>query len=632
MTSVNISNITIYAGNGFAVNFTVYPQDARAFNITANIVAPQNWTANPSYFNVGSILKYSSGYNQSAISVPNMTLPGTYLLNITANWTNLDNSSGYNLTSIQVNVLSNPLLDILENSQSLVISAGNTKNATYTLVSVGNDNATNISFYCTSGVVCQNFTINFTPRNISSLSPMSWEAFNVTVTVPTNYPAGTYDGIIKANASGGIYDIAFVSVFVPINLSWLQTPSQIQTNVIQGTHGSVGYITIQNTGNAFITLGVTNFGNGSSYITINATQLNIPIGGYETIMVNYTAPVLYNLTTYSTEIMTINSSADPSVMSTTVSIDIYPFFVNVLYPTESNPRINVSENDNIEIIVNISYGTSTVTENLMWNVSMVNTSMVYPVSLISVNYSAGEGLWYLNFTAPNMSIGAGFDLNVTATYNINGTNITHSDYESKAIVYTDPYPPSVAISVPARVPQNSSTYINVTATDTGGVKNATLLVTYPNSSTDSFSMSYVSRTGDTYLYTLLFTNTQQIGIYSVTAIACDMSSNCNSTNTTFEIFPAVWFSGLAVDEEKTYKPPLNVTFHFYTVGTNTTLQLQFKPIHRLLQRDNRREDIRPRCHNVERLIGFLRLADTFQRVQPCGLRLDKALPHRRGSP
>jgi hypothetical protein len=570
ITSINITNITVYNGDAFAVNFSIYPQDARVYNITVNMSVPQNWTANPNYFDFGNILKYNSKYSMTAISVSNGTLPGIYLANITVNWTNLDNTSGYNSTAIQVNVLSNPMIDIVENSQSLVITGGNTKNATFTLMSVGNDNVTNISLYCVSGVVCQNFTINFTPSNISSLAPPESTTFNVTVTVPVNYPTGVYDGIIKANATGGIYDIAFISVFVPINLSWTQTPSQIEMNVIQGTQGKIGDITIQNTGNAFITLGVTNLGNGSSYITINSTQLSLPMGGFGTIAVNYTALVLYNLTTYSTEIMTINTSADPSVKSTSVSINVYPFFVNIIYPIESNPRINVTPNDTIEIMVNVTYGTSPVTQNITWNVLMVNTSTAYHVNLTSVNYSVADNLWHLDFSAPNMSLGAGFDLNISATYNMNGTNLTHSDYEGKAIIYTDPYPPDLAIIVASRVPANSSTYINVTATDSGGVKNATLMVRYPDNSTQNFNMTYVSRTGDNYLYTLLFTNTAQIGIYSVTATACDLSSNCNSTSKTFEIFPAVWFSGLAVDEEKIQKPPLNVSFYFNMIGTSTS--------------------------------------------------------------
>src|SRR4030042_1407678 len=271
-------------------------------------------------------------------------------------------------------------------------------------------------------------------------------------------------------------------------------------NVIQGTQGKVGDISLRNIGNAFLMVGVTNLGNGSSYISGNATELPLPIGEYGTIAVNYTAPVIYSLTTYSTQVMTINTSADPSVKSTSVFVNVYPLFLNILYPTEANSRINVSENDTIEIIVNATYGASPITQNLTWNVTMINTSMGYQVNLSSANYSAGDGLWHLNFSAPNMSIGSGFDLNVTVTYFINATNITHFDYEGKCIIYSDPYPPALFITVPSRVPANSSTYINLTASDPGGVKNASMAVTYPNNSTQNSSMTLVSMSGDTYLY------------------------------------------------------------------------------------------------------------------------------------
>jgi hypothetical protein len=42
---------------------------------------------------------------------------------------------------------------------------------------------------------------------------------------------------------------------------------------------------------------------------------------------------------------------------------------------------------------------------------MVNTNTIYYVSLSSINYSVADNLWHLNFSAPNMSLGSGFDIN-----------------------------------------------------------------------------------------------------------------------------------------------------------------------------------------------------------------------------
>ncbi|RLJ09732.1 MAG: hypothetical protein DRP15_02640, partial [Candidatus Aenigmatarchaeota archaeon] len=105
----------------------------------------------------------------------------------------------------------------------------------------------------------------------------------------------------------------------------------------------------------------------------------------------------------------------------------------------------------------------------------------------------------------------------------------------------------------------------------GGIKNVTMNVTFPNGTSYEYNMTYISRSGDIYIYELNLTDTDDIGVYSLNATAYDIAGNMNYTTSSFEIFPGVMFSGVSVDEEKIHKPPIVVNFTFYKPGTNETL-------------------------------------------------------------
>ncbi|RLE15252.1 hypothetical protein DRJ04_00800, partial [Candidatus Aerophobetes bacterium] len=572
ITSVSIENITMRTGEEFNFNFTLIPLYSRVYNLSVNISAPEGWKINRTYFTFGNLLKQSSRSNHTSIFVSLGTFPGTYLVNITANWTNLNGTEGYNITSIRVTILSNPQIDIVGDylplDGPLIIIGGRYDEAQIYVNSTGNDNATNIRFYCLSGTVCENFTVEFIPPVISYLPPGHVNYTVINVSVPLNFPAGPYWGLIKANITTGAYDTAIINVTVPINLSWTQVPDMLTKRVIQGTEGTLGYITITNVGNAYLRLAIAKSGNLSIF-DINTTTLSLAIGESAVIEVTYTAPVVYTLTNYSAEIITINTTADPSTRSTFVEIEVHPYFVDIISPTEKQPLINVSMLDNIQVKVNVTYENSPVTSGLSWNLTLSHADMSIPINLTSAVYSEEEGLWLLNFTAPDLPIGTGYDLNVTAIYETIG--ISWYDYEPKSIVYADPYPPWIDIYVPPRVPANTTARIYANVTDPGGVKNASIAIIKPDNTTLESNMTFIERVGDIYRYLFDFTETDMNGIYTVIVTACDLSGNCNSTNTTFEIFPAAYFSGRMVDEEGIDKPPLNVTFILYYPGTETQL-------------------------------------------------------------
>ena len=114
-------------------------------------------------------------------------------------------------------------------------------------------------------------------------------------------------------------------------------------------------------------------------------------------------------------------------------------------------------------------------------------------------------MWTLNFTAPNLQAGTAYDLNVTANF----TNITilHYAVESEAIIYTDVDPPLIEIFVDALVPVNTSTTIRVNVTDSGGIENTSALIIYPDSSNQTFNLTFIERIGIVSEYELIFSLT-----------------------------------------------------------------------------------------------------------------------------
>ena len=132
----------------------------------------------------------------------------------------------------------------------------------------------------------------------------------------------------------------------------------------------------------------------------------------------------------------------------------------------------------------MTYGNLPVNDSaiIYFNITLSNETHSYPISVISSAYSNLTGLWTLNFSAPNLSIGKGYDITVNATYvNI---SLSRTDRENKAIIYEDPYYPLVTVIVPSRVPANSTVDILVNATDSGGIGNVTKIMIYPANTTE----------------------------------------------------------------------------------------------------------------------------------------------------
>ncbi|MFH1249195.1 MAG: DUF87 domain-containing protein [archaeon] len=571
-TVITLRNISLSDGQNFSISIDVNNTGySRAFGVNLTIDNISNWYSEPYFFGIGTLLKQQSYTNITSIFVPAGLYPGNYSINFTTNWTNLNGINDVNTTNLTVRVLSNPLLDVLENSMNMTVYTGGWNTQNFTLSSIGNDNATSINFSCSSGAVCNNFTVEFNPMNLSYLSAGAWDSIRVNVSVPVNFPTGSYYGVISAIAARNVLTSVPIHVAIPVNISWEQTPLIITREVVAGKTGPFGDVKIINTGNVPLIAELLTYGNASAYLGLNVSSpLSIGAGETSFIGISFDAPAPSMKTNYIGYLATINNSAVISQQTTTLNLTVHPFFANITSPTEAKPKINVSGGDVINASVNITYRGVILSDSIVFNVMLQNSTFSTNASIIAASYSLANRLWLVNFTAPNLASGHAYDLNITANYTLQ--KIAYFDVENSSIIYIDNTPPFVDIDVPTDVPGNTTAFISINATDSGGIKNVTANLTDPQNATSSLIvLNFSYRDGNIYVYDFGFTNTTLVGIYKITARACDISGNCNFSTSQFGVFPRLWFVGRTVNEEDPLKPAIVVNFVFYEAGTNTVI-------------------------------------------------------------
>ncbi|MBU1196974.1 DUF87 domain-containing protein [Candidatus Micrarchaeota archaeon] len=552
VTFIQIANVTQSGSGSAPLNISLINTGyARAYNVSANLSSTtSNLSASPFWLHYATILANGTGYNNTVAVISNGTAPGNYTLNLTANWTNRNASIAQNYSLLIVEVLSNPVLNISEESISMTISSSDQDTTNMTLASVGNANISTINFTCASGTVCSDFSYAFSPNSISSLPAGTNTRVNITISVPFAYATGVYTGIIFANSTSNTSDQINISITVPSNVSWTQSPSSFNSRVIAGTSNILGELTLTNIGNNVVLLDLLS-SNLSTYVSFNVSNILLSPGQTGVVQVNYSAP---NVTAYSIYIGTVytqNSTAIPPTRSSAVNLTVHPYYVNITQPSQLNPLTNVDFGENVSVRVNVSYANVVLTQNVSFNLSLVSGT-TYPITLSSSSYVSSIGLWELNFTAPNLPTGVSYDINVTA--NDSSRSLARSDAEMDALVYTDEIKPTIAFILETLVIANFTAPIQVNATDTGGIANVTGNLTYPNATVVSLTYALAYSSGDSYYYDSNYSDTSREGIYSVSATTCDVSGNCNSTTGSFEVRAAAYFSGIAYDEESNSKP------------------------------------------------------------------------------
>ncbi|MBI5698432.1 MAG: hypothetical protein HZC29_08165, partial [Thaumarchaeota archaeon] len=564
-------------------NISVTPQTFEIIeNVSVNATVTDNFAVDRVWINVTrpdqtSIIKFMNVLSGSNYTTTyNSTQGGIHNLTIISN----DTSGLQSISNlIQLTAAGNTTLNATPNTTSVELrgitsTAGESFALNIIIPNSGNarSNNTQLDIEVPTGWTASpnQFIYGIVFKNTSNTTNVT------TITAPAGTLPGSFtvklnvswtniDGSNRSNATN--VNVEVISAF-----SWTQAPAAITKEVIQGTNGFFGNITLNNTGTQAILLNISKNGTIESYIDVNLTFPTIVTGEAIKRTITFNAPIITNLTSYTGYIITRNVTTEAGTQEkyTSLNLTVHPYFVSIIQPTQSQPYTNISYGDLVRVKVNISYGTNPVTSGMGWNVSLVNRTMTFYVSVNS-SYNSTDALWDLNFTAPNLALSKGYDLNVSANYT--AKNLLHFDLEGKSIVYNDTLKSSMDISVPQNTAVNETVKITANATDAGGInvtKNVTANITYPDNTSALYNLTFKLRDWDIFVYELNFTNTSLVGTYKINISACDVSGNCNSTNATFKV-SLFYFNGTSRDEEKTVFTPVVTTFEFYNTTTGNIL-------------------------------------------------------------
>ncbi|MBN2202770.1 MAG: hypothetical protein JW700_01095 [Candidatus Aenigmarchaeota archaeon] len=357
-----------------------------------SIQLPIGWSSNISIENCDNITKDQVCTKAFNITVPNATSTGNYYINVSSNWTNPDDSTGSNTTTLNVTVASNPKINVSEITISgSATDAEESYISNFTVLSIGNDALQNIAFSCISGDVCDNFTLEFTPSSISSIDVDDNSSVSLNATVPLSYPAGVYNATLNVSAGNGDYDTLLVNITVLSNRTWTLYPTFCE-KAEEPEEGTACQIEIMNIGNDVINFTVSP--ENGNYTTANETEFSVNGSS------NHTLAILYNVTGISPSIFNstflVNATqADAQPDNATFQVNLLPN-VPPLMETLITPNFT-EQNESVEFFVNL---TDRSNSGIKWlNVTVTKPdSFSSSTSMTLLNESGNFSQWYLNYT------------------------------------------------------------------------------------------------------------------------------------------------------------------------------------------------------------------------------------------
>ncbi|MFC2143462.1 helicase HerA domain-containing protein [Candidatus Aenigmatarchaeota archaeon] len=598
-TTINATNITFNFGQEFDLSVILENVGgSRAYNVSVNTTISNSGTLNitPRNYNFSEILKYITKTNNTIVNITRQTLPGLYYVNFTLNWTNMENSTNQTNHTIWINVTENPYLETSESELYETITDGAGTNDSFTLWSLGNINATNITVVCIEGTVCDNFSVTIVPGNLSLLGINTSTTIEVNFSVPSGFYTGIYNGSIEINWTGQNWPTLRtmtlpLTVNVPVNLSWIETPTYLSKSVLNNQTGVFGQVTFTNTGNSAIPLDLIVNESIAPYLTLSHTNITIGFEDSVTINVNFSSPDnltenTINLTGFLQGNLTgaLRENSSITETSSRLSLVVDWFDVKIIDPTQQDPFMGINPNDTMIVKVNVT-NNETLTENVTFEAILYDGAITGTGNVTNYHFNNTQQLWILNFSAPFINTSRIYHLNITATHNdtnaITGRMHIKSDIENDSVIYNDTTSPVIVIDAPTQVIQYTDAIIYVNVTEAGGINTTLANVTTPgeNGTTTEVNMTLLSRNIDFYIYTINFTNTTIIGVYTVASRICDKTDNCASDTGTFELFREVNFYGNVVDIEDTDELPIITNFRFmdsssgqlrYSFITNTS--------------------------------------------------------------
>ena len=244
------SNVTLYYNESFSFNVSLQNEgNSSGYTTNVTLSLPANWTSSPSVGSCGDVPIAGVCVKTFNITVYRNATPGDYVINVSANWTNLDATYGSNSTYLNVTVSQNPRLEVPQDNLSAIFGPGNSTIAgSFVVNSTGNYQLNTINFSA-SGL--GDFVIIFTPSSISSLGIGETQSVQVNVTAYSNQSPGIYEGVINISSANDGFDLVNLTVIVTgTNMSLERAPQNFTANVTYYQSDSfVLHAEANNTGN-----------------------------------------------------------------------------------------------------------------------------------------------------------------------------------------------------------------------------------------------------------------------------------------------------------------------------------------------------------------------------------------------
>ncbi len=500
------------------------------------------------------------------VNVTNVSSVGNGSIEINVSWSNADSSQGNVTNQSIIDVLENPVLNIIETYLSGSVPRGYTQEiGNFTVEAMGNINLSNITISEIGGQY-QNLSqwLVYSTRNITNISKGGTYMVFVNISVPSYAAEGFYITNVTANATlsqcspaSGCWDP------MTLNISVLLPDWQLDKNNVSkiiGTNtdnGTIGTITVTNNRNSNYSFTVTLTGNGTGYIGIGRYSFNLTEMNSTQILVYHNSTSgQYSYGTWFGN-LTINNtlSTFPNIISIPVYVNVVNVSVNIISPTQSSPTGTINATDTINVTVNATNSDVIINQSMNWSVLVGGENC--PVT--NYTFDNPSGLWNVTCVTPTVP---GNPIN--ASLKIYGTyqNIEIYDEENGAVVYDDITPPNFSSVVVSNVLKGTTPYviIRVNITDNDEVNDSWLSISRPGG-TDSITNYSVS--GDEYTFN--YTNPDIVGDYDITVYANDTKNQVGNATGWFDVYRPIDFYG-SFQNPDGENQTINLTF--YRDGTD----------------------------------------------------------------
>ena len=250
-------NVTWYQGQTFPllVN-TTNIGNSTAYNVSIKLnFSSGNITSNVTSYSCGSVPKSATCNTSFLINITKQTHSGNYTVNVSVQWEDPDQGTSFNITTLNITVLSHINMSIPQDSLATNVTHGTEKQlGVIILNSTGNDPVENITF--TSFNFSSGFYFSTVPPNITSLGGEYPQGVKVNVTVRYGQPPGVYTGILNVTSGNGGYKEINLTVEVPVSRTWTMNTTYCE-RAESPEEGKVCDVFVNNTGNVIVNFSIT---------------------------------------------------------------------------------------------------------------------------------------------------------------------------------------------------------------------------------------------------------------------------------------------------------------------------------------------------------------------------------------